>query len=227
MHFQPIEPSGEEAHPSDAADAAVPRDTPLTTDASLDDVFGSASPERQDASHPSDMRRLQSEHTTTGYREAIAVAKASTIQAGFDEGFSLGATIGLRAGRLLGMLEGISDAVGGRPDDEDAAAVAKLLAEARDELSTGRVFDPAYWATDGNWTFDVEPASNGEILFTDVADAHPLICKWSNVIGDQIKLWRIDEAILGADAGPRLDPLVDEAPGIAAPSTTAKKPLDW
>ncbi|KAF4504219.1 hypothetical protein G6O67_008395 [Ophiocordyceps sinensis] len=229
MHFQPVELSGEEMHPSDAADASVSRNTHLIVDASLDDVFGSASPEPQDAaSHPSDMLRLQSDHTTTGYREAIAVAKASTIQAGFDEGFSLGATVGSRAGRLLGMLEGISDAVRGRADDEAAAAVGQLLAEARVELSTDRVFDAAYWAPDGNWTFDVEPASHDEILFTHVADAHPLICKWSSVTDAQIRLWKIDEAILGtADAGPRLDPLVDEAPVLAAPLTAAKKPLDW
>ncbi|EQK99476.1 ABC1 domain containing protein [Ophiocordyceps sinensis CO18] len=211
MHFQPVELSGEEMHPSDAADASVSRNTHLIVDASLDDVFGSASPEPQDAaSHPSDMLRLQSDHTTTGYREAIAVAKASTIQAGFDEGFSLGATVGSRAGH------------------EAAAAVGQLLAEARVELSTDRVFDAAYWAPDGNWTFDVEPASHDEILFTHVADAHPLICKWSSVTDAQIRLWKIDEAILGtADAGPRLDPLVDEAPVLAAPLTAAKKPLDW
>lgn len=221
MHFRPIEPSTDEVHISDAVD------THLATDASLDDVFGSASPERQDASHPSDMRRLQSEHTTAGYREAIAAAKASTIQAGFDEGFSLGANIGLRAGRLLGLLEGISEAVRGRAGDEDAAAVDKLLDQAREELSAGRLFDPAYWAPDGTWTFDVEPASHVEILFPDVADAHPLICKWSSVVDEQIKLWRIDEAILEAEVGPRLDPLADEAPVLAAPLTVAKKPLDW
>lgn len=219
-----MEPSGEETHPSDAADTAVGS---RGLEASLDDVFGST--EHAHASHPSDMGRLQSEHATAGYREAVSAAKAATIQEGFDEGFSLGAAVGLRMGRLLGMLEGIADAVKQRGGDDAAAAAAVpgLLADARGDLCAGRVFGPAYWAPDGIWTFDVEPASPGDVLFADVADAHPLICKWTKLVDEQIRLWRIDEAILAADAGPRLDPLVDEAPVLGAPSVTPKRPLDW
>ncbi|PHH89201.1 hypothetical protein CDD83_6505 [Cordyceps sp. RAO-2017] len=227
MHFQPVEPSTEAACLSHAA-AAEAEAAPATAadPASLDDVFASE-PEasRGDVSHPSDMHRLQSEHATAGYREGITVAKESTIQAGFDEGFSLGATLGLRAGRILGTLEAIAEAV--RPRADEAAAAAKaLLADARTELSTGRIFDPAYWAPDGNWTFEVEPATGDEILFPDVARAHPLLAKWSNHVDDQIRLWKIDEAILDTETVPRLDPLADEAPVTHAPSTV-NRPLDW
>lgn len=233
MHFQPIEPSEEDAYLShaDGGGADLREVEPATTLDPFDDVFGSApaSPiehqDAQNAAHPSDMRRLQTEHTTAGYREGISAAKDSSIQSGFDEGFSLGATIGLRAGQLLGTLEGIFDAVKGQTS-EAALAAEKLLTEAREELSTSGIFSPEYWAPDGNWTFEVKAAEGEDVLFPDVANAHPLIRKWSDIVDEHVSLWKINQSILDDEAGPRLDAVANE-PLVSSPPPAAKKPLDW
>jgi len=44
---------------------------------------------------------------TDGYREGLAVGKASVMQEGFDAGYPFGVEIGLRVGVVLGVLEGI------------------------------------------------------------------------------------------------------------------------
>lgn len=193
------------------------------------------------------MRRLETEHATAGYREGISAAKEVTVQAGFDEGFSLGATIGLAAGQLLGTLEGIDEAVknrlGGQAGSEDgqgtaaatATATSELLAEAREELSVPKIFSPDYWAPDGNWSYDVEPENNGDqVLFPDVAKAHPLIRKWTAIVDEQVRLWKIDRSVLDGDDG---DASMEAAAGDAAtvgtsstiplPPPASRQPLDW
>lgn len=190
--------------------------------------------------HPSDMRRLEVEHTTAGYREGISAAKEQTVQAGFDEGFSLGATIGLAAGQLLGTLEGIEDALNNRANDKaggedaEATAAAKLLAEARDELSALKIFSPDYWAPDGNWSYDVKPGANegDDILFPDVAKAHPLISKWTAIVDEQVRLWKIDRSVLdGEDGDARIEAAVEDAASgtstIPLPPPASRQPLDW
>lgn len=236
MHFQPIEHMADEtyiAQGQGAYQVEVEMDAQAANDA-LDDVFGSgpSSPtaEHHDAPsgsvHPSDMRRLETEHSTAGYREGVSVAKESSMQAGFDEGFSLGASVGLRAGQLLGMLEGIADSMRGR-DDPDAVRVGELLSEAREELSIGTIFKPDYWAEDGNWKYEVQPAQGeDEVVFIDVAEAHPLIRKWTAIADEQLSLWKIDRTILDDETGQRLDSVMDE-PIASSAVPTARKPLDW
>ena len=206
----------------------------------LDDVFGSDGNDAAEdlmatgASHPSDMHRLRTEHTTAGYREGVSVAKEKSIQAGFDEGFSLGATIGLKAGQLLGMLEGIVEAVkshngtdGSDVGGNDVQAFDKLLADARGELSKGKIFSAQYWAPDGNWTYEVrEPKDGEEIVFSDVAAAHPLIRKWTETVDEQIKRWNIDVSLLDDDSAARLESASDDHVVSSAVPTIAK-PLDW
>ncbi|RFU73676.1 abc1 domain-containing [Trichoderma arundinaceum] len=191
--------------------------------------------------HPSDMRRLETEHTTAGYREGISAAKERTVQAGFDEGFSLGATIGLAAGQLLGTLEGIEDALKSRlgdragSEDEEATAASRLLTEAREELSVPKIFSSDYWAPDGNWSYDVKPEASGgdEVLFPDVAAAHPLIRKWTAIVDEQVKLWKIDRSVLdGEDGDARmgLEAVDDAATGtstIPLAPPASRQPLDW
>lgn len=228
MHFQPIENSPEDAYLAHVG-GGVRVELPPSLD-QFDDVFGSApaSPTEQEAqsgSHPSDIRRLETEHTTAGYREGISVAKESSIQAGFDEGFSLGATIGLRAGQLLGMIEGIADATKTQGSEATGAA-EKLLAEARDELSTAKIFSADYWAPDGNWKYDVIAKDGDQVLFSDVANAHPLIQKWSKLVDEQVNLWQIQLSLLDDDHGPRLDTASIEPLNVPAP-TRAKQSLDW
>ncbi|KAK2599974.1 Essential protein Yae1, N terminal [Conoideocrella luteorostrata] len=229
MHFQPIETSPDDAYLAQGGGGlrVEHESSPLDQ---FDDVFGSApaSPTEQEAQngpHPSDMRRLETEHTTAGYREGITMAKESSIQAGFDEGFSLGATIGSRAGQLLGVTEGIADALKGQTGEAIQASV-KLLDEAREELSTANIFSAEYWASDGNWNYDVIAKEGDQILFTDVANAHPLIRKWSNIVDEQVRLWHIQLSLLDDESGPRVDTAVVEP--LNAPATAGtKQTLDW
>ncbi|KAH6607160.1 abc1 domain-containing [Trichoderma cornu-damae] len=229
--------------PESESGSASGRDAAQATAADVTSLYRPESPR-----HPSDMRRLETEHTTAGYREGISAAKERTVQAGFDEGFSLGATIGLAAGQLLGTLEGIDDALktrldGRRTGSEGEAAASRLLAEARQELSVPKIFSSEHWAPDGNWSFDVEPeAGDGdgdEVLFSDVAKAHPLIGKWTAIVDDQIRLWKIDRSVLdGEDGDARTEGAADDAATRAGasggtgnsmplPPPASRQPLDW
>lgn len=198
---------------------------------SFDDVWGSepASPTAtsQDApmgTHPGDIPRLQAEHTTAGYREGVTAAKAHSIQAGFDEGFSLGAEIGSLAGQIVGILEGIAAAWEGK-DESISKEVRKTLDDAKAELKTDSIFAPAFWNTDGTWKFDVDEQSTDEILFSDVARAHPLIQKWTKTADAEIARWGIVLNAIGDALEHERQPSPERAPSSAVPQT--KKPLDW
>lgn len=221
MHFQPIENMADDMHNTHSYQVEAP------TANDLDDVFGSApsSPTQDhhipDATHPSDMRRLQTEHTTAGYREGVTVAKEQSIQEGFDEGFSVGASVGLKAGLVLGMLEGIAEGVRGA----DAPSIKELLSKAKSELAVESVFGPEFWREDGNWKFEV-PGKNGdgeEVVFEDVAEAHPLVSKWMKVVDELVERWGVDRGVLDVE-GKRVE--VEE--GIVSSAVpVVKKPLDW
>ncbi|KAL7916411.1 hypothetical protein GGI35DRAFT_38881 [Trichoderma velutinum] len=262
MHFRPVEQSMDDEYLAQGG-GRDPDQRALEDGSgsggvyfSLDDVFGPESESGlgfgedstalvtsldglENPRHPSDMRRLETEHTTAGYREGISAAKERTIQAGFDEGFSLGATIGLAAGQLLGTLEGIEDALRSKlngvagNEDKEAMEASKLLAEAREELSVVKIFSPDYWAPDGNWIYDVKEANEGdEVLFPDVAKAHPLIRKWTDIVNERVKLWKIDQSLLdGEDGDGRLEAAVDDTTGsgstIALPPATSRQRLEW
>lgn len=144
--------------------------------------------------HPSDVRRLRQEHKTAGYREGITAAKAASVQAGFDEGFGLGATIGLRAGYLLGVLEGVAAAAAAGPA---AAATRQLLSDARAELRLQSVFGPEYWHPDGTWRYEVAGGEEGEgeVLFSHVAEAHPLVRKWASAVEGEMRRWGLEEQL--------------------------------
>jgi essential protein Yae1 len=187
------------------------------------------------AAHPSDMARLQAEHSTAGYREGLTDAKAHSIQAGFDEGFGLGAAIGAKAGQILGVLEGIANALSGAAAGEGLDEVArdeaaKTLGNAKKELDIGRVFGPEYWNSDGTWKYDVAAEDDdGDVLFAHVADAHPLIAKWSAVADEQVARWAIDRAVFADVADEERQhqhQLQQDKPGSAA-APQVKKPLDW
>jgi hypothetical protein len=223
MHFQSTERPDEDTHFVRAGDDYLAGQ--MANDP-LDDVWGAdedaAETPAASVSHPSDMHRLRSEHTNAGYREGVTVAKAKSVQAGFDEGFSLGATIGREAGQLLGTLEGITEAVS---TTDDAASVNALLADARAELSKAKLFSPDHWAPDGNWKFDVQPKDGEDVVFSDVAAAHPLIRKWTETVDAQIKRWQIDVSLLDDDSTARLE--ADAAPVASSAAPTVAKPLDW
>jgi len=166
----------------------------------FDDVFGSApnSPilsggrdddfaaERTNTHEVSDIPRLRSRHVTEGYREGIAESKEKFIQEGFDEGYSLGAELGLQAGWCLGVLEGVCKALdkmqanGGKQSQANTEAEGKpdeLFKNAQDEMQMQKLFDPAYFGSDGIWLYDV-PGLEDETTFRQVAIAHPVLSKW-------------------------------------------------
>ncbi|KAH6662195.1 essential protein Yae1 [Plectosphaerella plurivora] len=198
------------------------------------DGHGDGAP--RSAAHPSDMARLQAEHSTAGYREGLTDSKSHSIQAGFDEGFGLGAAIGAKAGLILGVLEGIANALANTQDvsnhggEEAQDEAAKTLGDAKKELDIGRVFGPEYWNPDGTWKYDVGAEDDdGDVLFAHVADAHPLIAKWSAVADAQVARWAIDRAVFADVADEERQhqhQLQQDKPGSAA-APQVKKPLDW
>ncbi|KAK5633901.1 hypothetical protein RRF57_009615 [Xylaria bambusicola] len=169
----------------------------------LDDIFGpdpdspahgpNASAFHGDHDISLDTQSLQAQHHTVGYRDGITAGKADSIQTGFDQGFSLGAYIGLKAGQLLGLLEGIGAALA-KTDDSDHAR--KLLSQATAELNPECVFTSEFWAADGSWVYPVTAShEGGEIIYSDVADQHPLIAKWSRIVRDEADRWQIDQTL--------------------------------
>lgn len=203
----------------------------------LDDVFGADEGEpggveehmhtqAQVQAHPSDMRRLETEHSTAGYREGIAQGKEATLQEGFDQGYSVGAAIGLQAGQILGLLEGIHEAVKGRPgDDEASARVGGLLSDARGQLCVEAIFGSEYWSGTGEGVYPVDLGS-GETPAT----AHPLIQKWSRTVEEEIGRWAVDKTILAHvnPQGPQgLTVQEQEHEHHDEPAPAARNPLDW
>ncbi|KXH37674.1 Yae1 protein [Colletotrichum nymphaeae SA-01] len=243
MHLQPIDNTEIEPFTSAMDDPRITILPEVQSQETFDDVWGSepGSPNHaghinnfaQDAAsaaapmgtHPGDMPRLQAEHTNAGYREGISAAKAHSIQAGFDEGFSLGAEVGSLAGQIVGLFEGIAAALDGH--DEDSSKKARqTLDEAKAELKIDSIFGPAYWNTDGTWKFDVEGTNGGdEILFADVARAHPLIRKWQKVADAEVEQWGIVLEAIGDAQEHERQQSPEWAPSSAVPQT--KKPLDW
>ncbi|KAH6715793.1 essential protein-like protein Yae1 [Leptodontidium sp. MPI-SDFR-AT-0119] len=154
------------------------------TNDDFDDVFGSAPSSPSLLPHqptmgnlePSDIPRLREKHETEGYRDGVTKGKGESVQAGFDEGYGLGAVLGLKIGKILGILEGVLAGLRGEEMGSERVRVEKLVGEAKEELSTKSVFAREYWGEDGVWRFEVEgeKEETGEVLFPDVAAAHPL-----------------------------------------------------
>lgn len=186
----------------------------------LDDIFGSAPPSPSGPRlnphdpEPSDIPRLRSEHSTAGYRDGLGVGKAETMQAGFDEGYSLSAVMGLRVGNILGILEGIESAVGAllaqNAESSDIILekerISKLVRSAREELKTESFFSRDFWGPDGIWKFPVKgDDTEEEVLFGDVANAHPFIQKWEKIVAEESARWSLDLKIMEREEVARLD----------------------
>ncbi|KAI0118444.1 hypothetical protein GGR51DRAFT_554938 [Nemania sp. FL0031] len=208
----------------------------------LDDVFGSgsdsplhgptasASWETPDMSMSLDTRRLQAQHNTVGYREGITAGKAGSIQAGFDQGFALGANIGIRAGQILGLFEGISAALAEAGPADESVRVSSLLSQATAELNPDAIFTSEFWASDGTWAYPVAASLGAdEIIYSDVADQHPLIAKWARIINDEIERWQIDPAlpILESSEAPPQDESTAVSEASVKPDVTSRDAIAW
>jgi hypothetical protein len=225
MHFHPVDNTGHDEHISHGVESTPQQ--PEMND-TFDDVFGDEGGELREHEHmhahihPSDMRRLETEHNTAGYREGIALGKEATLQEGFDQGYSIGAAIGLQAGQLLGLLEGIFEAVKGRGDDV-SARMERLLSDARSNLSVDSIFSPKYWTGTGEHTYDVAADETP-------ATAHPLIRKWSHIVRDETERWAIDRDVLAHvnPQGPQdLVPEEHDHQHPDEPPPPTRNPLDW
>jgi hypothetical protein len=230
------------------------------TNDDLDDVFGSAPPSpilehdthiSQDTSlrsgnlELSDVPRLKEKHETEGYRDGVTKGKAESVQKGFDEGYNLGAVLGLRIGKILGLLGGVCAALkaGGEEYKGVSESVEALLAAAKRELTTQSVFGRVWWGEDGIWKFEVPGEKDGnEVVFTDVAGAHPLVMKWESIVAEEVKRWGLDLGIMEGDyevhakdeETSKQEPTkgnhgaeVSEAAGLAKVMGVAKKDLNW
>lgn len=222
MHFNPVENIGvdDDMNMSHAGGDAAPVQ-PIMND-HLDDVWGTQDDSRdEDHVHPSDMHRLEAEHSTAGYREGISLGKEATLQKGFDEGYPLGAAIGLQAGHLLGMLEAIHEA--SRTLSNDAVArVEQLLADARADLSVDQLFSSKYWTGTGDRSYEVD-TTTGE----NPAMAHPLLRKWTNLVTEEVERWNINSHILAHVNPDGPQPVAVEEPEHHEQIPPAANPLDW
>ncbi|KAI8956811.1 hypothetical protein F5Y11DRAFT_132823 [Daldinia sp. FL1419] len=138
-----------------------------------------------------DTRRLQTQHTTEGYRDGIIAGKAESIQTGFDEGFGLGAEIGLKGGQLLGLLEGMATALR-ESDIDNSTYMDNLLSDASKEICTEVIFAEKYWTSDGGWKYPVTGSGDVEISVEDIAKEHPIILKWDDLINREVQKWKLN-----------------------------------
>ncbi|KAK4245064.1 hypothetical protein C7999DRAFT_43377 [Corynascus novoguineensis] len=102
---------------------------------------------------------------------------------------------------------------------DEARRLEGVLAEARRELSVGGVFDGQYWASDGTWRYQVGNGGHGgygqakeggdgrageeaaefdgeNVMFPDVAEAHPLLRKWSRIVRAEAARYGVDWEVL-------------------------------
>jgi hypothetical protein len=219
MHYRPVEHSEDDVHVSG------PQNPDAGNMGAMDDDVWGGDEEAQIAEtvHPSDMRRLEAEHTTAGYREGIAKGKEDTLQKGFDQGYSSGAAIGLQAGQLLGTLEGIAQAVEAHKDKFDTAE--KLLQEALAELSVEKIFASEFWTAEGLPKYEVPVSSGDRNGHSEGALSHPIIHKWTAIVDEQMSLWGIDRTILQHLNSDMPEPQLDE--GEPSTDLPARDPLAW
>jgi hypothetical protein len=167
---------------------------------------------------PSEIPRVRSTHVTNGYRDGISESKARFVQEGFDEGYALGAVLGLKAGWILGVFDRLVTALGQKNlrrkvnpktyEAPDGAMVEQwrqleiqrgqmlrkcqeLFGKAQTELVVLNLFGKDYFGEDGIWAYDVAGGEE-DIVFEDVANAHPLICRWMRVVEELASAWSID-----------------------------------
>ncbi|KAI9640050.1 Essential protein Yae1, N terminal [Ciborinia camelliae] len=196
----------------------VSQSEPTIHNGDFDDVFGSepGSPtfdgrDRHDGNifgvgniEISDIPRLKEKHETEGYRDGVTKGKAESVQKGFDEGYGLGAVVGLRIGKFIGIIEGIFGAVSASANKsgdvellEEKRRLEELLKRAKEELKTEKVFAREWWGEDGIWKFEVPGEKEGkEVVFPDVAAAHPLLQKWEGIVGEEIQRWSLDMELM-------------------------------
>ncbi|KAI6711739.1 hypothetical protein JHW43_005747 [Diplocarpon mali] len=200
-----ITPGSPRIHAHITADQIPPAEEIYAND-DFDDVFGSAPPSPSLGPNgnlePSDIPRLKEKHETEGYRDGVMEGKGESVQKGFDEGYGLGAVLGLRVGKILGLLEAIIGGLKGEGLEGEKRRVEALMAQAKTDLGTRSVFGRDFWGQDGIWRFEVPgEEADGDVVFSDVAAAHPLLGKWEGFLEEEVRRWGLDLGILDEDNG--------------------------
>jgi hypothetical protein len=215
MHYQPVEPTDSDMYFSQAGAESFPQ----ANNDPLDDVFGGGEDVHAHTqnTHPSEMRRLQTDHSTAGYREGVNIGKQDSLQKGFDGGYTIGAAIGLQTGQILGVLEGIAEAA------HENTAMSELLEEAKDELSVEKLFSSDFWKADGLPSYDMEEAS---LQKKEGGLAHPSIRKWTDIMEEQTRRWGINRSVLEASQPEVPGKTTDEQTDLSA-QAAVENPLDW
>jgi hypothetical protein len=233
--------------PLQAYNTSAPIIEPSHANDALDDVFGSApsSPSHEDTRHDgsgntevSDIPRLKEKHETEGYRDGVTQGKAKTVQQGFDEGHNLGAVMGLRIGKILGLVEGLWAAVKSAESSASSGEVEKwedererlggLVQNARLELRIESVFGREWWGEDGIWKYAVPGEGEGmDVVFTDVAAAHPLIKKWEAVVDEEVVTWAVDLTLMEHEREQEEETTTKESDAPTSTAPGAKKELSW
>ncbi|PBP28422.1 ABC1 domain containing protein [Diplocarpon rosae] len=222
-----ILPSSSCIHAYATADQILPVEETYAND-DFDDVFGSCSSPSLGPSgnlEPSDIPRLKEKHETEGYRDGVTKGKGESVQKGFDEGYGLGAVLGLRIGKILGLLEGVVGGLKGEGLEGEKRRVQALLEQAKRDLGTRSVFERKFWGEDGIWRFEVpgEKEADGDVVFSDVAAAHPLVKKWEGVLEEEVRSWGLDLGIWDGQNGE----LEEESGGlVGTPAKEAKGELE-
>lgn len=91
-------------------------------------------------------------------------------------------------------------AVEGEQWDGERKRVDSLFAEAQKELKTQSVFGRKYWGEDGIWIFEVPGDAEGkDVVFEDVARAHPFVKKWDGIVDAEVKRWGLDLRIMDVE----------------------------
>ncbi|KAH6650555.1 hypothetical protein F5144DRAFT_543589 [Chaetomium tenue] len=148
-----------------------------------------------------------------GYGLGATVGARAGQLLGVLEG--LAAAVGLQAlslsssqglgGRGLGQSGEGRDGEGSVDVDVQAKRIEGLLDEARRELSVTGVFDGEYWAQDGNWRYEVAGSQGagmgGEVVFADVAEAHPLLRKWGGIVRAEAARYGVDWEVFKDEVG--------------------------
>ena len=123
---------------SQSSTTSTPPTSTSSSPDNLDDIF---SDDPLPSAQPlSDLPALRRQHVTAGYREGLSLAKAKTIQSGFDSGYPSGVELGMRVGRVLGVLEGVISAVGKDGGDMEGRLKA-VLKRVKTELGVERFLE--------------------------------------------------------------------------------------
>ncbi|RAL58850.1 hypothetical protein DID88_009159 [Monilinia fructigena] len=186
----------------------------------------------------SDIPRLKEKHETEGYRDGVTKGKTESVQKGFDEGYGLGAVLGLRIGKIIGILEGVlgAVAVSARRNPKmwngwkKKCRLEELLKNAKEELKTEKVFAREWWGEDGIWKFQVLGEKEGkDVVFPDVAAAHPLLRKWQSIVEEEIRRWSLDMELMDGNEEDVVVPVRQQmkADAVEQKIGAVKSDLNW